>query len=159
MRVIDVNTKEATEYFAKIIFVNAATINTNLILLNSISDRFPHGLSNDQGILGHYIGFHNYRGNVSATMEGFEDKYYYGRRPTQAFVPSFRNVRKQETDFLRGYMSYYIAYRPGWHQGYGESGFGEDLKTAINDPGPWQSEIYVDNSKNYKRRSGCNCGN
>lgn len=141
VRVIDVNTKEATEYFAKIIFVNAATINTNLILLNSISDRFPHGLSNDQGILGHYIGFHNYRGNVSATMEGFEDKYYYGRRPTQAFVPSFRNVRKQETDFLRGYMSYYIAYRPGWHQGYGESGFGEDLKTAINDPGPWQIAV------------------
>ena len=141
VRVIDVNTKEATEYFAKIIFVNAATINTNLILLNSISDRFPHGLSNDQGILGHYIGFHNYRGNVSATMEGFEDKYYYGRRPTQAFVPSFRNVRKQETDFLRGYMGYYIAYRPGWHQGYGESGFGEDLKTAINDPGPWQIAV------------------
>ena len=74
-------------------------------------------------------------------MEGFEDKYYYGRRPTQAFVPSFRNVRKQETDFLRGYMSYYIAYRPGWHQGYGESGFGEDLKTAINDPGPWQIAV------------------
>ena len=141
VRVIDVNTKEATEYFAKIIFVNAATINTNLILLNSISDRFPHGLNNDHGILGRYIGFHNYRGNVSATMEGFEDKYYYGRRPTQAFVPSFRNVRKQETDFLRGYMSYYIAYRPGWHQGYGESGFGEDLKTAINDPGPWQIAV------------------
>lgn len=75
-------------------------------------------------------------------MEGFEDKYsYYGRRPTQAFVPSFRNVRKQETDFLRGYMGYYIAYRPGWHQGYGESGFGEDLKTAIKDPGPWQIAV------------------
>ena len=136
--VLNAHTNESTEYFAKIIFVNAATINSNLILLNSKSDRFPHGLGNDHDILGRYVAFHNYRGNVSATMDGYLDKYYYGRRPTQAFMPSFRNVHKQETDFLRGYMAYYIAYRPGWGKDYSQSGIGEELKSSIKDPGPWQ---------------------
>ncbi|MEP7323661.1 MAG: GMC family oxidoreductase [Saprospiraceae bacterium] len=138
VKIIDAKTNESTEFFAKIIFVNAATINSNLILLNSSSARFPNGLGNDHDVLGRYIAFHNYRGNVSATMNGFEDKYYYGRRPTQAFIPSFRNVYKQETDFLRGYMGYYVAHRPGWHKGYAHSGIGEDLKSAIKDPGHWQ---------------------
>ena len=88
VRVIDSITREVTEYFARIIFVNAATLNTNLILLNSTSNRFPNGLGNDNGLLGHYVAFHNYRGSLSATMEGFEDQYYYGRRPTQPMMPS-----------------------------------------------------------------------
>ncbi len=141
VKVIDAKTMETQDFYAKIIFVNAATINTNLILLNSKSGRFPQGLGNDHGILGHYVAFHNYRGNVSAEIEGFTDKYYYGRRPTQAFIPAFRNVYKQDTDFLRGYMGYYIAYRPGWHKNYSESGFGEDLKATIKDPGPWQIAV------------------
>lgn len=138
VRVIDALTNQSTEYHAKIIFVNAATLNTNLILLNSTSGRFPKGLGNDHDILGHYIAFHNYRGNVSAIHEDYKDQYYYGRRPTQVFIPSFRNVFKKETDFQGGYMSYYVAYRPGWHKGYGRQGIGEDLKTAISDPGTWQ---------------------
>lgn len=137
VRVIDALTNESSEYQARVIFVNAATLNTNLILLNSTSDRFPRGLGNDHDILGHYIGFHNYRGNVAAVHEGFKDQYYYGRRPTQAFIPSFRNVFKKDTDFLGGYMGYYVAGRPGWHKGYKEKGIGEDLKTAISDPGTW----------------------
>lgn len=138
VKVIDAHSNESTDYYAKVIFVNAATINSNLILLNSQSDRFPHGLGNDHDILGRYVAFHNYRGNVSASMDGYLDQYYYGRRPTQAFIPSFRNVYKQETDFLRGYMGYYIAYREGWGKDYSHHGIGEDLKSAIKDPGPWR---------------------
>jgi choline dehydrogenase-like flavoprotein len=138
VRVIDAHTNASSDYYAKVIFVNAATINSNLILLNSKSDRFPHGLGNDHDILGRYVAFHNYRGNVSASMDGYLDQYYYGRRPTQAFIPSFRNVYKQETDFLRGYMGYYIAYREGWGKDYSHQGIGEDLKSAIKDPGPWR---------------------
>ncbi|HUS00402.1 MAG TPA: hypothetical protein VMY77_01670, partial [Chitinophagaceae bacterium] len=98
--VINAHTKESTEYFAKIIFVNAACLNSNLILLNSTSARFPKGLGNDNDILGRYIAFQNYRGSLSATIDGFEDSYYYGRRPVSPLMPSFRNVYKQETDFL-----------------------------------------------------------
>jgi choline dehydrogenase-like flavoprotein len=73
VRVIDANTKEVSEYTARVIFVNAACLNSNLILLNSKSNRFPNGLGNDNGLLGRYVAFHNYRGNISAEYEGFED--------------------------------------------------------------------------------------
>ncbi|MBL7862484.1 MAG: GMC family oxidoreductase [Cyclobacteriaceae bacterium] len=133
VRVIDANTKEVFDYYARIIFVNAACLNTNLILLNSTSSRFPNGLGNDNGILGKYVAFHNYRGSVSATFEGYEDTYYYGRRPTQLMMPSFRNVRKQEEDFMRGYMSFYGASR----MNSGSQGIGAELKESIAKPGTW----------------------
>ena len=136
VRVIDTITKKATEYYAKIIFVNAATLNTNLILLNSTSKRFPNGLGNDNGLLGKYIAFHNYRGNLSASIDGPLDSYYYGRRPTQPMMPNFRNVHKQETDFLRGYMTFFGAGR-GNASGAGTNGIGGEYKDAISEPGGW----------------------
>ena len=140
VRVIDTNTKQMTEYFARIIFVNAACLNSNLLLMNSTSNRFPNGLGNDNGLLGHYIAFHNYRGSLNASYEGFEDGYYYGRRPTTAFMPNFRNVDKQETSgpaarFQRGYMVAFSASR-GMGQPTMES-FGADFKDSITKPGPW----------------------
>ena len=111
VRVTHAETKETTEYFAKIIFVNAATLNTNLLLLNSTSDRFPNGLGNDSGLLGKYVGFHNYRAKISARHEGHTDFKAEGRKPTYSYVPRFRNVYKQETDFLRGYAATFFANR------------------------------------------------
>lgn len=136
VRVIDSVTKVATEYFANVIFLNAACLNTNLILLNSTSKRFPNGLGNDSGVLGKYIAFHNYRGTLGGNFEGFEDKYYYGRRPTAVMLPNFRNVKKQEMDFLRGYMTFYSAGRGGWG-GKRDLPFGADFKEANSEPGPW----------------------
>jgi choline dehydrogenase-like flavoprotein len=141
VRVIDPDTKDVIEYWARIIFVNAACLNTNLILLNSTSSRFPNGLGNDNGLLGHYIAFHNYRGTISASFDGYEDMYYYGRRPTQAFMPSFRNVFKQETDFLRGYMTAFGAGRDGWWRGTDEIGAG--IKTTLAEPGPWRVSMMM----------------
>lgn len=105
VRVIDAHTKEMTEYYAKIIFLNASALNTNLILLNSTSNRFPNGFGNDSGVLGKFIGFHNYRGRVSAEYDGFHDTMAEGKRPTGSYLPRFRNLGKQETDFLRGYAA------------------------------------------------------
>lgn len=137
VRVIDTNTNQSTEYQAKIIFVNAACLNTNLILLNSTSNRFPQGLGNDNGLLGRYVAFHNYRGSAYATYEGFEDKYYYGRRPTVAFMPAFRNVFKHENlGFRRGYMGYFGAAREG-AQRSSEAEIGANLKESLIDPGQW----------------------
>lgn len=137
VRVIDANTKAVTEYFARVIFVNAACLNTNLILLNSTSRRFPDGFGNDSGVLGRYIGFHNYRGNAVADFDGYPDGYFYGRRPTSVFMPNFRNIHKQDADFMGSYMSYYGASRAGWGQGYGKEGFGADFKDSITRPGAW----------------------
>src|SRR3569833_1525379 len=137
VRVIDAHTRQATEYFAKIIFVNAACLNTNMVLLNSKSSRFPDGLGNDNGLLVKYIAFQNYRGSLTARMEGHGDTYYYGRRPTAVMMPNFRNVHKQETDFLRGYMVFYSAYRGNWGLGVNGEQMGEAFKTGKTEPGSW----------------------
>lgn len=143
VRVIDTHTHQMTEYFARIIFVNAAYLNTNLILLNSTSSRFPNGLGNDNGLLGRYVAFHNYRGGILADYEGFDDSYYYGRRPTTAFMPNFRNVDRQETDFLRGYMVAFSASRTNWNRGVGQEGFGAALKDKLSEPGPWRVSMMM----------------
>lgn len=138
VRVIDANTKETTEYFADIIFVNAATLNTNLILLNSTSERFPNGLGNDNGLLGKYVAFHNYRGKIGATYEGFKDFTTDGRKPTSSYFPRFRNVYEQQTDFLRGYAAGFGAQRA---RPINSDGFGDTLREnllATKEDGTWR---------------------
>jgi choline dehydrogenase-like flavoprotein len=103
VRIIDAGSKEIVEFYADVIFVNASTINSNAILLNSTSSRFPHGLGNDNGLLGKYLSWHNYRGKASAEFEGLKDKKTDGRSPSYSYMPRFRNLYKQEMDFLRGY--------------------------------------------------------
>lgn len=136
VRVIDAKTNQATEYFARVIFVNAAALNTNLILLNSTSSRFPNGLGNDSGVLGKYVAFHNYRARISAVHEGHKDVMTQGGRPTSAYLPRFRNVKKQETDFLRGYAAGFYAGRGPQRN---TDGFGEALKNKLakKELGPW----------------------
>jgi choline dehydrogenase-like flavoprotein len=136
VKVIDAKTKEVTEYFAKVIFLNAAALNSNLILLNSTSPRFPNGLGNDNGLLGKYVAFHNYRARIRAEYDGFSDKTTAGDRPTSAYIPRFRNVRKQETDFLRGYASGFWAGRSPQIK---HDGFGDTLLKNLQSKelGPW----------------------
>lgn len=141
VRVIDANTKQTTEFFAKVIFLNASCLNTNLILLNSTSSRFPNGFGNDNGLLGKYIAFHDYRGNITATFDGVNDFVTYGRRPTAAMMPNFRNVYKQEMDFLRGYMVHYSASRMDWQRGNAMEGIGAAYKDQLTEPGEWS--IYM----------------
>jgi len=133
VRVIDVHTRETTEYFARIIFVNAACLNSNLILLNSTSNRFPQGLGNDHDLLGRYISFQNYRGMITAEVDGPGNKYYYGRRPLEMLIPSFRNLHKQEKDFQRGYISFWGAGR----NRADADGIGAEYKEALTEAGNW----------------------
>jgi len=135
--VIDAETKETIEYYAPIIFVNAGSFNTNLILLNSKSDRFPNGLGNDNGLLGKYVAFHNYRAKISAEYDGFSDNFTTGREPTSAYIPRFRNVFKQETNFLRGYASGFYAKRKIVQN---TDGIGQELKDHLLNPafGNWR---------------------
>jgi len=137
VRIIDAITKQATEYFAPVIFINAGAINTNLILLNSVSKRFPNGLGNDNGLLGKYVAFHHYRARIRAQYEGMLDSTTEQGRATGAYIPRFRNVRKQETDFLRGYAMTFNAIRGQSSQG---DGVGDELKSRLMEParlGPW----------------------
>ena len=137
VRVIDAQTKETTAYFAKVIFVAAATLNTNLLLLNSTSNRFPAGLGNDNGLLGTHIAFHNYRGTINAVHDGHPGQITAGAKPTSHYIPRFRNVYRQETDFLRGYAAGFGA-RP--IRQTNTEGIGEDLMNQLMNPqytGQW----------------------
>jgi len=137
VRVIDANTKQATEYFARIIFVNGACLNSNLILLNSTSNRFPNGLGNDHDILGRYVSFQNYRGSLNASIDGPSDKYYFGRRPVSPLMPSFRNVRKNDMNFLGGYITFWGAYRNSGTENNGDA-IGANFKDAMCEAGDWR---------------------
>ncbi len=136
VRVVDTNTKEMIEYFARVIFLNAGALNSNLVLLNSTSHRFPNGLGNDSGVLGKYVAFHNYRPNVFAEYEGFKESTTDGRRPATSYIPRFRNLLKQEMDFIRGYAVAFSSSRSFLQK---EEGFGEQLKQNLDakEYGPW----------------------
>ena len=128
VRVINSITKSSKDYFAKVVFLTASTLNTNLILLNSKSKRFPNGLGNDSGLLGKYIAFHNYRATISAEYDGFSEFTTEGAKPTSHYIPRFRNVFKQETDFLRGYAAGFKA-TPVRHTS--KEGIGDNLKNNL----------------------------
>jgi choline dehydrogenase-like flavoprotein len=141
--VIDAHTKQSTEYYAKVIFVNAGALNTNLLLLNSTSSRFPHGLGNDNGLMGKYVAFHNYSARISAEYEGFKDLTTDGKNPAGGgYIPRFRNVFKQETKFLRGYAAGFSSHRSSsvnWDN------IGLDLKNSLSHPeiGPWKVNSHM----------------
>jgi choline dehydrogenase-like flavoprotein len=141
VRVIDANTHAVTEYHARIIFVNASALNTNLILLNSTSARFPDGLGNENGLLGKYVAFHNYRASAGGTIDGFEDQYYYGRRPSECILPNFRNLGKQEMDFVGGYTTFTGAWRVRGEET--DERVGGGYKDALARPGPWGIYMYL----------------
>lgn len=143
VRVIDANTKEATEFFATIIFVNASALNTNLILLNSVSDRFPNGLGNDSGLLGKYICFHNYRGGMWGYTQGFEEWYYKVSKPAECIIANFRNVEKQETDFYGGYVIYSGASREKLNDHSAPEPVGASFKETLSRPGRWSVYMYM----------------
>lgn len=142
VRVIDTNTKEVIEYKAKVIFLNASALNSNLILLNSQSNRFPHGLGNDNGLLGKYVAFQNYRASVTADVEGFQDHYYFGRNPTDLILANYKNLHRQETNYFGGYTTFVGSYR---ERGVpeAEQGIGAPLKEAMSEPGTWKIYAYI----------------
>jgi choline dehydrogenase-like flavoprotein len=143
VRIIDANTKEVTEYYARIIFLNASALNSNLILLNSKSKRFPNGLGNDSGLLGKYIAFQNYRGWVNATYDGHLDEYYFGRNPTDLILVNYRNLDKQETDYYGGFTTFMNAYRDQHPKDTDGGQIGAAYKDQLSEPGGWHVYMYL----------------
>ena len=143
VRVIDANTKEETEYYAKVIFVNGSALNSVLVLLNSVSDRFPAGLGNDNGLLGKYVAFHNYRAGASGNIDGFEDRYHRGRNPTEPIIANYRNLGKQEMDYVGGFTTFMGGYRTKGYPKEVEHACGKELKEAYAKPGQWGAYMYM----------------
>ena len=139
VQVIDAETNETLEFNAKVVFLCASALGSTQILLNSKSNRFPDGLANGSGELGHNLMDHHFKVGGNATVEGFDDRYYYGNRPTGFYIPRFRNISPEtrRSDFIRGYGYQGSARRQNWGRGTNMPGFGADLKNALRDPGPW----------------------
>ena len=140
VRIIDAHTKEVTEYFAKIIFLNASTIDTASILLRSVSGRFPHGLGNDSGQVGHNLMDHSMGTGAEGVYEGMTDQYYYGRKPAGVYIPRFRNLNAEteRKDYIRGWGYQASGLRKNWEiLGAELPGFGKDFKEKLLRPGPW----------------------
>jgi choline dehydrogenase-like flavoprotein len=143
VRVIDSETKQELTFNAEIVFANASALNTTLILLNSRSARFPNGLGNDNGFLGTHVGFHNYRAGMSGELDGFTDKYYEVGKPVENIIPNFRNVHRQDTDFLGGYVIFSGASRQDLNEEGMHDTIGADYKKAISQPGKWTAYMYM----------------
>ena len=134
VEIIDTETNQVIEYYSKIIFLNAATLGTTFILLNSMSARFPNGLGNGSDQVGRNLMDHHKGAGANATVEGFEDSYYSGRRPTGVYLPRFRNISEIRKDYIRGFGLQGGAGRSGWDR---SDAFGASLKTEVQSPGPW----------------------
>ena len=139
VKIIDAETKEKLFFKAAIIFCCASAIASASILMQSKSNRFPNGLGNDSGELGHNVMDHHYQVGASATVEGFEDSYYKGRRPNGFYIPRFVNLNKngEKKDFIRGYGYQGGAGRSDWRRAVSEMSFGKDLKEELLKPGAW----------------------
>ncbi|MCL8008647.1 GMC oxidoreductase [Gelidibacter japonicus] len=144
VKVIDAETKETYVFNADIIFCCASAIASASILMQSKSERFPNGLGNDSGELGHNIMDHHLGAGANARVEGFEDQYFKGRRPNGVYIPRFRNLGDEATerkDFLRGYGYQGGGGRNGMSEHVAEIGYGEKFKEAILKPGEWTMGI------------------
>ena len=141
VRVINAKTKEPSEYFAKIIFLNASTIATASILLNSKSEQFPEGMGNSSGQVGHNLMDHFVMAGAEGESDEFLDKYYFGRNPSNFYVPRFRNIdeKSKASNFTRGYAYQGYGERMEWRDNFSLiDGFGKEFKEKMTKPGNWR---------------------
>lgn len=137
VEIVDGEDNKTYEFKAKIIFLCASALNTASILMRSATDIWPEGLGSSSGELGHNVMDHHFRLGANGIAEGYEDKYYFGRRPNGIYIPRFRNVNGDKRDYLRGFGYQGGASRSGWSRNVAEIGFGAPLKEALSEPGPW----------------------
>ncbi len=141
VRIIDGQTNETMEFYAKVIFLNASSMGSLFILMNSKSEANPNGLGNNHDVLGRYIMDHHFRAGAVARFDGFEDKYDSGRRANGIYVPRFRNIKDKHPDFIRGYGYQGGGSREGWGRNVAEASVGPQLKVELSRPGSWSMNL------------------
>jgi choline dehydrogenase-like flavoprotein len=137
VEVLDAETNQTYEYKSKIVFVNASTMNSAWLLMNSATDIWPDGLGSSSGELGHNLMDHHLSVGAWGTVDGYEDKYYFGRRANGIYVPQYRNLFGDKRDYIRGFGYQGGASRQGWSREIAELNIGADLKNALSEPGGW----------------------
>jgi choline dehydrogenase-like flavoprotein len=138
VRVLDAITEQTTDYTAKVVFLCASTLNSTWLLLRSATDVWPGGLGSSSGELGHNLMDHHFRVGAEGELEGLNDKYYYGRRPTGVYIPRYRNLFGDKREYLRGFGYQGAASREGWSRAVKELGIGAAFKDETAKPGAWK---------------------
>ncbi|MCF1715641.1 GMC family oxidoreductase [Flavihumibacter sp. RY-1] len=141
VEVLDARTNATYVYKAKIIFLNASALNSTWILMNSATDIWPEGLGSSSGELGHNLMDHHIGAEASGDVTGYEDKYYYGRRPNGIYIPRYRNLFGDKRPYLRGFGYQGSASREGWNREVAEYLIGKELKELLSEPGSWRFGI------------------
>lgn len=137
VRVLDAETNKTYDYFAKIVFLNASAMNSTWVLMNSATDVWEGGLGSSSGELGHNLMDHHFRAGAGGKMEGYDDKYYYGKRPNGIYIPRYQNIGSDKRNYLRGFGYQGGAGRDGWGREIAEMQIGGDMKDALGEPGNW----------------------
>lgn len=137
VEIIDAETNQTYEYTADVIFLNASSFNSTWLLMNSATDVWEGGLGSSSGELGHNVMDHHFRVGAEGRVEGFDDKYYFGRRPAGFYIPRFRNLEGEERPYLRGFGYQGSASRQGWKREIAELNIGKSLKDVLSKPGDW----------------------
>ncbi|WCE06025.1 GMC family oxidoreductase [Pseudoxanthomonas sp. JBR18] len=138
VEIIDAETGQTYVFTAKVVFLNASAFNSTWLLMNSATEVWEGGLGSSSGELGHNVMDHHFRVGASGRVDGYEDKYYYGRRPCGFYIPRFRNLNGERRDYLRGFGYQGGASRTGWSRDIAELNIGADLKQALSVPGEWR---------------------
>ncbi|HVV53859.1 MAG TPA: GMC family oxidoreductase, partial [Mucilaginibacter sp.] len=141
VEVLDAETKQTYEYYAKIIFLNASTLNSAWVLMNSATDIWPDGLGSSSGELGHNLMDHHLGVGAGGIVEGYDDKYYFGRRANGIYIPRFRNLNGEKRDYIRGFGYQGGAGRDNWDRAIPEMSIGGAFKDALSEPGEWSMGI------------------
>jgi choline dehydrogenase-like flavoprotein len=137
VRIMDAMDNKTYDYFSKIVFVNASALNSAWLLMNSATDIWPGGLGSSSGELGHNLMDHHFRVGASGSVEGYEDKYFYGKRPNGIYVVRYRNLDGDKRDYIRGFGYQGGAGRSGWAREIAELNIGGEYKDALSEPGQW----------------------
>ncbi|MDB5275869.1 MAG: Fructose dehydrogenase large subunit [Ferruginibacter sp.] len=137
VEVLDAQDNKTYVYNSKIVFLNASTLNSAWVLMNSATDVWEGGLGSSSGELGHNIMDHHLGVGASGLVEGFEDKYTFGRRANGIYIPRYRNLFGDKRDYLRGFGYQGGAGRDGWGRNIPEFTIGGDFKDAVAEPGAW----------------------
>ncbi|HTE02222.1 MAG TPA: GMC family oxidoreductase [Mucilaginibacter sp.] len=141
VEVLDAETNKTYEYFAKIVFVNASTLNSAWVLMNSATDVWHDGLGSSSGELGHNLMDHHLGVGAGGVVEGYDDKYYFGRRANGIYIPRFRNLNGDKRDYIRGFGYQGGAGRDEWGRNIPEMSIGGAFKDALSEPGEWTMGI------------------
>jgi len=141
VEILDAETNQTYVFSSKIIFLNASALNSTWVLMNSATDIWPGGLGSSSGELGHNVMDHHLGVGASGDVDGYEDKYYYGRRPNGIYVPQYRNIFNDKRDYLRGFGYQGSASRLGWNREIAELNIGGEYKDILAEPGAWTMGI------------------